>query len=114
MRPLLCAAFGALALLGLTACGSSSGGSGAAKTAAITIESFQFKPNPLTVKPGTKVTWTNQDALHSIKDQSDLHTPESPQLAKGDTFSITYEKAGTYPYICGIHNYMAGSVVVTG
>ncbi len=69
MRPLLCAAFGSLARLGLTACGGSGGGSGAAKTAAITIESFQFKPNPLAGKAGTTVKGTNQDALRGIKDQ---------------------------------------------
>ena len=41
-----------------------------------------------------------------------MHTPESKHLAKGETFSITYAKPGTYDYICGIHNYMTGSVSV--
>jgi len=69
MRPFLCAASGAFALVALTGCGGGGGGSGGAKSAAITIENFQFKPNPLTGKAGTTVTWINQDALHSIKDQ---------------------------------------------
>jgi plastocyanin len=107
-----------LTLLALGACGGDSGGTGKQTTKvkpAVAIRDFQFVPKALTVKSGTKVTWTNEDASpHAIKDQSELKTPESPQLAQGDTFSITYPKAGTYPYICGVHNYMTGSVEVTG
>jgi plastocyanin len=78
------------------------------------IVNFQFKPQALTVKAGTKATWTNEDtAVHSIKDTSPLATPVSPDLGKGATFSITYGEPGSYSYICGIHQYMSGSVVVT-
>ena len=109
-----------LPLVALVSVGCGGGGDGAQEQTAkvkpaVAIRDFQFAPQALTVKPGTKVTWTNQDGSpHAIKDQSELHTPESPSLAQGDTFSITYPKAGTYPYICGIHNYMTGSVEVTG
>jgi plastocyanin len=90
--------------------GAVAGGDGA-----VSIVNFEFRPQKLTVKAGTKVTWTNQDtAVHSIKDTSPLATPVSKDLAKGDTFSISYDKAGSYSYICGIHNYMTGSVEVTG
>jgi plastocyanin len=81
--------------------------------APVKIVSFQFTPQTVTVKPGTKVTWTNEDTtVHSIKDTSPLATPISQDLGKGATFSITYERAGTYSYICGIHQYMTGSVTV--
>jgi plastocyanin len=79
----------------------------------VQIVNFQFTPNTLTVKPGTKVTWTNEDTtVHSIKDTSPLATPVSQDLAKGNTFSITYEQAGSYSYICNIHQYMTGTVTV--
>jgi plastocyanin len=95
--------------------GSANNKSNAKAPSAVAIRDFVFAPRALTVKPGSKVTWTNEDGSpHAIKDQSTLATPESPPLAQGDTFSITYPKAGTYPYICGIHNYMTGSVEVTG
>ena len=59
------------------------------------------------------MTWTNQDdSPHSIQDTSAMGTPTSPDLARGQTFSITYRKAGKYSYVCGIHNYMTGSVDV--
>jgi plastocyanin len=81
--------------------------------ASVQIVNFQFTPQNLTVKPGAKVTWTNGDtAVHSIKDTSPLATPVSQDLGKDATFSITYERAGSYSYICGIHQYMTGSVTV--
>jgi len=80
---------------------------------AVQIVNFTFKPPALTVKAGTTVKWTNEDtAIHSIKDTSPLATPVSPELGKGSTFSISYGQPGTYSYICGIHQYMSGSVQV--
>jgi plastocyanin len=80
---------------------------------AISIKNFEFKPQKLDVKAGAKVTWTNDDTnIHEIKDTSPLATPQSPELSKGDTFSITYAQPGSYSYVCGIHPYMTGSVEV--
>ena len=115
-RIIVCAAV-SLVLLG--ACGKSGGGDKGAKGAvagtepAVRIMNFQFSPTSLTVKPGTKVTWTNDDTtVHSIKDTSPLATPVSSDLGKGATFSITYDRPGSYSYICGIHQYMTGTVTV--
>jgi plastocyanin len=81
--------------------------------AAVRIVNFEFKPQKLVVTPGTKVTWTNDDSnIHDIKDTSPLATPQSQELSKGETFSITYGQAGSYNYVCGIHPYMAGTVEV--
>jgi plastocyanin len=81
--------------------------------APVKIANYEFKPPKVVVKPGTKVTWTNDDTtIHDIKDTSSLATPVSNDLAKGDTFSITYAQPGSYSYICGIHQYMSGTVEV--
>ena len=81
--------------------------------APVRIVNFEFKPQKVVVKPGTKVTWTNDDSsIHDIKDTSPLATPVGPSQSKGDTFSITYGQLGTYSYVCGIHPYMTGSVEV--
>ena len=81
--------------------------------APVDIVNFEFKPQKVLVKPGTTVTWTNKDTtIHDIKDTSPLNTPQSKDLNKGDTFSITYNQPGTYSYICGIHQYMTGTVEV--
>ena len=80
----------------------------------VNITNFLFEPQDVEVPAGTTVTWTNQDdAPHNVQDLSDLNTPISKDLNKGDTFSITYPKPGTYPYVCGLHTYMTGNVKVT-
>ena len=100
------------------ACGDSDKKAGGTTTTpsggeSVRIVNFQFTPPSLNVKPGAKVTWTNDDTtVHSIKDTSPLATPVSQDLGKGATFSITYGQPGTYSYICGIHQYMTGSVTV--
>ena len=104
-----------------SACGSDSKGKAAegkeAKSApgtAVAITNFAFSPQDADVPAGTKVTWTNEDdASHDVQDLSELNTPISPELKKGDKFSITYTKPGTYKYICGLHTYMTGTVKVT-
>jgi len=69
-----------------------------------------FSPRVITVKAGSTVTWTNQDSLpHTVE----FDNEESDQLNSGDTYSKTFDAAGTYEYICGIHPNMTGTVVVT-
>jgi plastocyanin len=34
-------------------------------------------------------------------------------MASGAKFSFTFDKEGTYDYICGIHTFMTGKIVVT-
>ena len=113
-------AVGALALIGV-ACGGGDEGTSAteepegaaAGTPEVVIENFQFVPQEIEVAEGTTVTWTNQDEVaHTVQDEGDLF-PESEDLAQGQTFSFTYERAGSFPYICGIHPYMKGTVTVS-
>ena len=113
------------AVLVFSACGSGGDEKGAegkvvdakqasASGTAVDIVNFLFEPQEVSVPAGTKVTWTNSDdAPHNVQDLSELNTPISPEMNKGDTFSITYPKAGSYPYVCGLHTYMTGTVKVT-
>jgi plastocyanin len=67
----------------------------------------------LAVKAGTTVTWTNSDsAAHTVK-STDGAFASSGTLNKGATYSITFANAGTFPYVCGIHSSMTGTVTVT-
>ena len=77
----------------------------------VTIQNFKFTPQDITVKVGTKVTWTNQDGAPHTVESSD-GTLRSDQLEKGDTYTYTFTKAGAYNYKCGIHPSMHGSVTV--
>ena len=91
------------------------GGQAASADGAVTISNFRFGPMDATVPAGTPVTWTNQDGSpHSIQDDSGQELfPESDELDQGDTFAFTYAEPGTYAYLCGIHNYMQGTITVT-
>ena len=85
---------------------------GAANPDAVTIANFAFSPNDLQVKVGDTVTWKNTDPFaHSV--QADDGSFKSDDLDSGATFSTTFTKAGTYSYICGIHNSMKGTIVVS-
>lgn len=80
----------------------------------IMIEKFALNPVTLTVKPGTRVTWTNRDGVaHTImSDSGSTVQYTSEQLAYGAVYTYTFDQAGTYTYHCSIHPSMKGSIVV--
>ncbi|MGW3246113.1 cupredoxin domain-containing protein [Streptomyces sp. NPDC001070] len=75
----------------------------------VAIAGFAFSPATLTVSHGTSVTWTNHDSEPHNVVGGPLH---SPTLSKGASYSYTFTRPGTYSYICSIHPYMHGTVVV--
>ena len=104
------AALLAAALPRLTAAGETAV-KAAASTATVQIDIFTFTPATLTVAIGTAVTWKNEDdSPHRIGDKDG--TFKSAALDTDDTFSHTFATPGVYPYICTIHPYMAGKIVV--
>ena len=77
----------------------------------ISIMNFAFSPLTLTVKTGTKVTWTNKDTVtHTVTD--DKSAFNSGLLTPGNSFSFTFTQAGTYSYHCNIHHSMMATIVV--
>jgi amicyanin len=76
----------------------------------IKIKNFAFDPATITLKVGTTVTWINEDsASHTITSEGKF---DSGILNKGDTFSYTFNEAGTFEYICTLHPKMKGRVIV--
>lgn len=130
----------ALALLGLsglallTGCGSS-GDSGSTSTpaastpaastpaatsngpVAITYKDYAIDPAQVTVKGGTKITWTSKDAtVHNVifKD-GDPEKFSSKDLKQGESATFTPTKPGVYKYLCTFHAAsMQGTITVTG
>lgn len=83
-------------------------------TNAVTIANFAFSPADISVKAGTKVTWTNNDSTAHTVDETDGQTgPASGMLNPGASYSFTFDKPGTYHYHCSIHPEMTGTVTVT-
>ncbi|MEA2617265.1 MAG: hypothetical protein QOE72_3048 [Chloroflexota bacterium] len=107
-------------LLSVTLAGAALSGCGAASPAAtstgsgtVAIKNFAFGPTPISVTKGTAVTWTNRD--------SSVHTAtavdrsfDTGNIEPGKSAGHTFDTAGTFAYRCSIHQYMTGSIVVTG
>lgn len=89
---------------------SASAGDAAVAPNHVVIKDFKFNPAVLHVKPGTTVTFTNTDEQPHTVVGSPFH---SGVLAGGQaSYTFTFRTAGTFPYLCSIHPYMHGSVVV--
>ena len=83
-------------------------------TNAVSLQNFAFLPASITVKAGTKVTWTNQDDVnHSVINDMSGTGPASSLFGRDATYSYTFTTAGTYTYHCQPHPYMHGTVIVT-
>jgi plastocyanin len=104
----------------LAACGSgSSTKSGMSASSAstsgapsITISNFMFQPMSLTVAPGATVSVTNKDsATHTLTATGGQFDTGNIEQNQTKTFKAPM-KPGTYHYICSIHQFMMGSVIV--
>jgi plastocyanin len=69
---------------------------------AVDIVDFAYNPDPVRVKAGTPIAWTNFDeAAHTVTAEDGSWGSEV--MSKGDTFVITFDEPGTYVYICELH-----------
>jgi amicyanin len=83
--------------------------SGSAQAADVSIKDYRFQPAQVTIPSGETVTWTNMDAAtHDVK----FSGFESPDLKINQQFTKTFDKPGTYDYICELHPGMKGTVIV--
>ena len=73
-----------------------------------------------TTTGGKNVTYMKQNANYSMSGTEDYVNSgwllpkgqENVYPGSGNTFTMTFQKAGTYDYLCIIHPYMTGRVVV--
>jgi plastocyanin len=85
-----------------------------------------FSPNPINVKVGDTVTWTDDDSLqpHTVTSGTGSGDPNKGKefdsspglktlLEPNQTFSHKFTTAGEFPYFCQLHPTMVGKVVVS-
>jgi plastocyanin len=108
------------AALVLAACSSNSSApatsakSSSSGSSAITIQSFAFSPKSITVAPGATVTVTNKDQVaHTVTSSSGGFNTGDIDAGASKTFKAP-TKPGRYAYICSIHQFMMGTLVVSG
>lgn len=86
---------------------------------AATMGDKAYSPNPVEVKAGGGVTWTNDDSqIHTAtsgaagsEDAGSVF--DSGILSPGATFDFVFDTAGTYDYYCTMHPQMVGTVNVS-
>jgi plastocyanin len=117
LRTVTAAAAAAGLVLGLSACGGSSGSSAAGvpagAPATIVIKNFAFAPASLTVASGSTVTVHNEDnSTHTVT--ADAGQFDTGNIKPGQTVTFQVHSAGTLSYHCSIHQFMHGSITVKG
>jgi plastocyanin len=76
----------------------------------VEISNFMFLPMSLTVPVGTTVTWKFDDSTqHVVADDNSF---ASSPMANGQTFTPTFDTAGTVQYHCSIHTFMTATIIV--
>jgi LPXTG-motif cell wall-anchored protein len=83
----------------------------AANDTTVTIADFQFTPATVTIHVGDTVTWVNHgpSAHTATANNGSFNTGV---LQKGQSASHTFTTAGNFTYICSIHPFMHGTIVV--
>jgi plastocyanin len=82
----------------------------AAESVTVRINGMRFEPANITIKPGTTVTWVQDSTMpHLISGKTS--GLRSNTLNRGQQYSYTFNQAGRFDYVCGLHPSMKGSIV---
>ena len=88
-------------------------GSSETKVVTIEIHNFAFQPATVTVHPGDTVEWKNEDsAPHTATGSTPRPGFDSGVIQSGAAWRYEAREKGTYNYICTIHPYMKGTLIV--
>lgn len=81
----------------------------------ITLTGFIFDPSEVTISVGTTVRWTtDSNTLHTITPRNHNEWNRVEMSQTGQTFTHTFNNAGTFPYFCEPHESqgMTGTIIV--
>jgi plastocyanin len=78
----------------------------------VAISGFAFSPATLTVKTGTVIKVTNNDAAaHTLT--ADDNSFDTGNIPGGGSANLTVTKVGAFPFHCAYHSAMTGTLTVT-
>lgn len=93
--------------------GTASGGSGGTGPGTeVSMKDIKFNPETVTIKPGGKITWTNDDSVGHDVTADQFKSGDPGGIPSGSTYSHIFKKAGNYDYVCSVHPGMEGTVQV--
>lgn len=83
----------------------------------VTLTANGFSPATLTVKAGTKVTWSNKNSSAAINSNphpthSDYQPLNLGSFPQGGTLSLTFGQPGTYGYHNHLNPGQTGTIIV--
>jgi plastocyanin len=77
----------------------------------VAIRNYDFAPKSLTVRVGTRVTWTNDDATaHTAT--ADHGGFDTGTVAPKASRTVDFKHPGTFTYHCVFHAFMTATVTV--
>jgi plastocyanin len=87
--------------------GGNNGGNPPVVENPVSIASFAFTPNLITIHVGENVTWKNNDPFaHTVTNDGNSTFQFNHQLDAGSTFVLQFTQPGDYWYHCSIHSFM--------
>ena len=80
----------------------------------VVIKDYEFIPQHITTSKGQTITWENQEKrqYHSVWFEALGEDQPEDYLFPEDTYERTFAETGKFPYRCGPHPEMTGSVTV--
>ena len=93
---------------------ASAGGEASGEGPLVIIKDFKFVPQEITIKRGQVIRWENREKrqYHSVWFEA-LGEEEPDYFFPDEFFEREFKEAGTFPYRCGPHPRMTGTVHVT-
>jgi plastocyanin len=119
----LLSALAASATLALAGCGdttadegagSASGEAAECETVTVEIPEFAFAPDPIEVSACDSVAWENTHTqAHTSTGNGDQQWSTGNIPAGATSDPVTFEGPGELTYICALHPFMTGTVLVS-
>lgn len=106
--------FMGVAVGGLVACGGGGDDDGGGGDSKVEVIDVLFRPDAITIGVGKTVTWEWRGRLpHQVVGTFNGVEVKSERMSGTGTFSYTFDTAGVFEYICGVHvTGMAGKVTI--
>ncbi len=83
------------------------------KNPQVIIKDFKFIPQEITIKRGQTINWENQEKrqYHSVWFEA-LGEEEPDYIFPDESYQHEFKQSGSFPYRCGPHPEMTGTVHV--
>lgn len=81
----------------------------------VLIKDFKFIPQEITIKRGQTLRWENREKrqYHSVWFEALGEDEPEDYLFPDDSYEREFKQTGSFPYRCGPHPRMTGTVHVT-